>query len=412
MSPHLLELLDLSFRWVHVIAGIMWIGNSLLFNWLDRNLRPSSRGAAEVYGDIWLLHSGAFYFVEKTSLSGQPMPRPLHWFKWQAYTTWLSGAALLIALYYVGGRALLVDPSRTSLSPLAGVGVGVAAIVLGWVVYDEIWKRVAPRSMATAGVLSVVALAGMAYGLTSLLSGRAAFLHLGAVLATIMAANVAHVIMPSQRKLVAAVTAGAPPDPAVAWAAKTRSIHNNYLTFPVIVLMLSNHFPGVYGNRYSWGLMLVLIAIGAAVRHILNVRFTNPRWRTALVATLAAGFAVLFVASRASNGLDVMANASGVATIPATVSFEEVRSIIDRRCAACHSQSPSIPDFGAPPAGVSFDDPARIQALVARIRVRAVETRTMPLGNRTRMTDRERAILGRWIDSQTPAQASRPASNP
>ena len=398
MPQHLLELLDLSFRWVHVIAGIMWIGNSLLFNWLDRNLRPSSRGAPEVYGDIWLLHSGAFYFVEKTSLSGQPMPRPLHWFKWQAYTTWLSGAALLIAMYYVGGRALLTDPAKSALSPLAAVGVGVAAILLGWIVYDLVWKYVAPRSTALAGGLSVVALAGFAYGLTSLLSGRAAFLHAGVMLATIMAANVGHVIMPSQRKLVAAVTAGVPPDPVVAWAAKTRSIHNNYMTFPVIVLMLSNHFPGVYGNRYSWQLMLVLIAIGAAVRHILNIRFAFPRWRPALALTLAAGFAVLFIVGRMSDGIDVGASGLGAQSLPAAVSFADARSIIDRRCAACHSQAPSIPDFGSPPAGVSFDDPARIQALADRIRVRAVETRTMPLGNRTHMTDRERAILARWIE--------------
>jgi uncharacterized membrane protein len=394
---------------VHVIAGIMWIGNSLLFNWLDRNLRPSSRGAAEVYGDIWLLHSGAFYFVEKTSLSGQPMPRPLHWFKWQAYTTWLSGAALLIAMYYVGGRALLVDSATSSVSPLGAVGVGVAAIVFGWIIYDLLWKLVAPRSMAVAGAASIAALAALTYGLTTLLSGRAAFLHVGAVLATIMAANVAHVIMPSQRKLVAAVNAGEPPSAAIAWAAKTRSIHNNYLTFPVIVLMLSNHFPGIYGNRYNWLLMLVLIATGAAVRHILNVRFTFPQWRPALAATIAAGFAALFVIGRASDGLDVTATGSDRAGVPAVVSFEEVRSIVDRRCAACHSQSPSIPDFGAPPAGVSFDDPARIQALATRIRVRAVETRTMPLGNRTHMTDRERAVLARWIDRQAPRDASRPA---
>jgi uncharacterized membrane protein len=292
----------------------------------------------------------------------------------------------------------LTDPATSSLSPLAAVGVGVGAIVVAQIVYDALWTMVGPRSMAAAGGLSIAGLVALAYGLTSLLSGRAAYLHMGAVLATIMAANVAHVIMPSQRKLVAAVTAGQPPDPAVAWAAKTRSIHNNYLTFPVIVLMLSNHFPGVYGHRYSWQLMLVLIAIGAAVRHILNIRFTFPRWRPVLALTLSAGFAVLFVAGRASDGIGLAANSLDAANLPAEVSFADVRSIIDRRCAACHSQSPSITDFGAPPVGVSFDDPARIQALAARIRVRAVETRTMPLGNRTHITDRERAILARWIE--------------
>ena len=394
---HLLELLDLTFRWVHVIAGIMWIGNSMLFNWLDRNLRPS-RGGPEVYGDIWLLHSGGFYFVEKTSLSGQPMPRPLHWFKWQAYTTWLSGAALLIVVYYVGGRALLTDPAKAALTPWMAMAVAVGGIVIGWLMYDVLWRYVAPRSETAAGVISVVALVLIVYGLTSMLSGRAAFLHVGALLATIMAGNVALTIMPSQRVLVDAVAAGRSPDPAVAQAAKTRSIHNNYLTFPVIVLMLSSHFPGVYGRSSSWLLLLLLIAIGALVRHILNIRFTFRQWVPALGLTLVAGFFVLFVASRAGGGGGAVPDVAAAADIPAQVTFADARSIIDRRCSACHSAAPSITEFGAMPGGVSFDDPARIQALAARIRVRAVETRTMPLGNRTRMTDRERALLARWID--------------
>jgi uncharacterized membrane protein len=396
MSGHLIELLDLTFRWVHVIAGIMWIGNSLLFNWLDRNLRPSSRGAPELYGDIWLLHSGAFYFVEKTSLAGQPMPAPVHWFKWQAYTTWLSGTALLIVVYYVGGRALLVDPSRMALTPTAAVSIAVGTIVVGWLVYDVLWQYVAPRSETLAGVLSVSALVLIVFGATTVLSGRAAFLHIGAMLATIMAGNVAMTIMPSQRVLVDAVAAGTPPDPKVAAAAKTRSIHNNYLTFPVIVLMLSNHFPGVYGHHASWLLSLVLIAIGALVRHVLNIRVTFAQWVPALGATLATGFAVLFLVGRpVSSAPTVTHNA-----VPAQVSFEDARSIIDRRCSACHSASPSITEFGPTPGGVSFDDPARIEALAERIRVRAIETRTMPLGNRTHMTDVERAALARWLVSR------------
>ena len=393
MSGHLIELLDLTFRWVHVIAGIMWIGNSLLFNWLDRNLRPSSRGAPELYGEIWLLHSGAFYFVEKTSLAGQRMPAPLHWFKWQAYTTWLSGTALLIVVYYVGGRALLVDPARMALTPTAAVSIAVGTIAVGWLLYDILWQFVAARAQLLAGVLSVSALVLTAFGATSMLSGRAAFLHVGAMLATIMAGNVATTIMPSQRVLVDAVAAGRPPDPKVAAAAKLRSIHNNYLTFPVIVLMVSNHFPSVYGHRASWLLLLALIAIGALVRHILNVRFTFTQWIPALGLTLAAGFAVLFVVGRPASSARVVPGGA----VPAQVSFEDARSIIDRRCAACHSASPAITEFGPTPGGVSFDDPERIRALAERIRVRAIETRTMPLGKRTRMTELERATLARWL---------------
>ena len=404
MGARTLELLDLVVRWVHVIAGIMWIGNSLLFNWLDRNLRPSTRGGEGMYGEIWLLHSGGFYFVEKTALAGQPLPVPLHWFKWQAYTTWLSGAALLLVVYYVGGRSLLVDPARAALSPGMAVAVAAGSILVGGMTYDFLWKRVAPRSAAAAGALSIAALVAIVVALTSLLSGRAAFLHVGALLATIMAANVAHVIMPSQRELVAAVGAGTRPDPAIAARAKTRSIHNNYLTFPVIALMVSGHFPGLYGQSLSWLILLVIIAAGAAVRHVLNVRYTFRRWVPTLAGTIALTLAALWLLARPTASSQAMAARDGGATAaaPRAVSFAEVRPIIDRRCAACHSQSPSITDFGPTPAGVSFDTPERMHALAQRIRVRAVDTRTMPPGNRTRITDEERAALGWWVDQGAP----------
>ena len=398
MSARVLEVLDLAFRWVHVIAGIMWIGNSLLFNWLDRNLRPSAHAAPELYGDIWLLHSGGFYFVEKTSLAGQSMPRPLHWFKWQAYTTWLSGAALLIVVYYLAGRGLLVDPTRAALSSGVALAVAVGSIVLGWLAYDLTWRLVGPRSAMIAGVISIVALVALVIALTSLLSGRAAFLHVGALLATIMAGNVAMTIMPSQRVLVDEVAAGRPPDPAVAAAAKTRSIHNNYLTFPVIVLMLSNHFPGIYGHSASWLMLLALIAVGVAVRHILNIRYTFSPWVPTLGLTIAAGFVALVVVGRPRPSSSGTPNAAAAGDLPAQVSSADARSIIDRRCTACHSATPSIADFGPAPGGVSFDDPSRIEALAERIRARAIDTRTMPLGNRTNMTDRERALLARWLD--------------
>ena len=397
MSPRVLELLDLAFRWVHVIAGIMWIGNSLLFNWLDRNLTPASRGGAEKYGEIWLLHSGAFYFVEKTSLAGQPMPRPIHWFKWQAYTTWLSGTALLIVVYYLGGRALLTDPSRAAITAGMAMAIAAGSIVVGWIVYDLLWRFVGRRSTMTAGVLSIVSLVAIVVGLTSVLSGRAAFIHVGALMATIMAGNVAMTIMPSQRVLETAVAAGQPPDSAVAANAKTRSIHNNYLTFPVIVLMLSTHFPSVYGHRLNWLALLILIAVGATVRHLLNVRYTFGPWVPALSLTIGSGLVALFLVVRV-NTVDTNAGTTLATDVPAQVTFADVRSIIDRRCTACHSVNPSIAEFGPAPGGIAFDDPARIEALAGRIRARAVETRTMPVANRTNMTERERAMLARWLD--------------
>ncbi|HEX6250993.1 MAG TPA: urate hydroxylase PuuD, partial [Gemmatimonadaceae bacterium] len=388
-----LELLDLIARWVHVIAGIMWIGNSLLFNWLDRILEPSSRRGEGMQGETWLVHSGGFYFLEKTLLVGQQLPRPLHWFKWQAYTTWISGAVLLVVVYYAGGRALLAGGVRPDLSPSAAVAVAVGAIVAAWLAYDLLWRFVAPRSKATAAVLSLAALVALTWLLTHALSGRAAFLHVGAALGTIMAGNVAMTIMPSQRALVAGVTQGRGSDTAIAEQAKMRSIHNNYLTFPVVVLMLSSHFPSFYGHRLSWLILLVLIAAGAAVRHLMNVRFTYRRWIPGLAATVAVGIAALYLLVNSPGG-----RGRGLAGVDpgGEVTFAEVRSVIDRRCTVCHSAQPSDDSFGPAPGGAAFDTPEQIHALSLRIRERAVGTRTMPPANKTRITDEERAILGRW----------------
>jgi uncharacterized membrane protein len=399
VSGGTIELIDLVARWIHVIAAIMWAGNSMLFNWLDRNLRPPSPEASGgpasqgTLGNIWLLHSGAFYFVEKTLLGGHPLPRPLHWFKWQAYTTWWSGVVLLIAVYYFGGRATLADASVAPLSHRLAVLIAVTAIVVGWTLYESMQRFVAPHSPRVALAIWITGLAAIAIALTHLLNGRAAFLHVGAMLGTIMAANVALTIIPSQRELVASVAEGRGADPAVSARAKRVSIHNNYFTFPVIVLMLISHFPAVYGSRLSWLLLLVLVAAGAAVRHVLNIRFTFPQWRPALAGTLVASVLALIAILRVGSAM----NTAAVPDVSAPVNFTEARRVIDRRCAACHSASPSDVSFGAAPGGVMFDTPEQILAHVAQIRERAVVTRTMPPGNKTRITDAEREMLGRWI---------------
>src|SRR5689334_8370625 len=246
----------------------MWIGNSLLFNWLDRNLRRPSSTVHAAIGEIWLLHSGGFYFVEKTLLDGQPVPRPLHWFKWQAYTTWLSGAALLVIVYYAGGRAILADPAIAPLSHRAAVFVGVGSIAAGLALYEAMQRWVAPSRARFATAVWLAGLTAIAITDTRLLSGRAAFLHVGAMLGTIMAANVFLTIVPSQHELVRSVVEGGAGDPAISARAKRVSIHNNYFTFPVIVLMVSSHFPAVYSHPWSWLLLIILAAAGAGVRHV------------------------------------------------------------------------------------------------------------------------------------------------
>ena len=397
MNGVAIELLDLVVRWVHVIAGIMWVGNSMLFNWLDRNLRP--RSDADVYGDIWLLHSGGFYLVEKnkgerSATGDRSLPRPLHWFKWQAYITWLSGAALLLIVYYLGGRALLVDPAVAEISSRTGVAIAAGTIVVGVVVYETIWRLLGERAYALATVLSVALLIVAIELLLSRLGGRAAYLHVGALLGTIMAANVAYTIMPSQRELVAALSEGREPSQAIADRAKTRSIHNNYLTFPVIVLMLSAHFPSLYARDRSDLTLLVLIAAGAAVRHVMNIRFTFARWRWALAGVVATATGLLIVQ------VILPATQSATArTDTVSASFDDARHVIDRRCAACHSSEPSDVSLGVMPGGVAFDTPDQVRLMAPRILER-VTTKTMPPGNKTRMTDAERALVAAWASRQ------------
>ena len=393
MNAGVWEGADLVARWVHVIAGIMWVGNSLLFNWLDRNLDSK----AEHYqgsGAIWLLHSGGFYYVEKTLLPGQKLPVPLHWFKWQAYTTWLSGLALLIIVYWAGGRATM--GAAPGDQPAAAIGAAVM-IFIGWAIYEIMNRFVAPRVPAISLVLWIAALVGISYVMMKTLDPRAAYLHVGAMLGTIMAGNVFFTIVPSQRKLVASVEHGAQAQ-AVADSARAKrvSIHNNYFTFPVIVLMVSNHFPSLYGANDAWQILLVLIAGGAAVRLILNVRYTLRLWQPILAGTLAATLLLvhLFHNQKAPTGIVVLD--------PATASFGQARRIIDRRCAACHSATPSDLTFGAAPAGVMFDTPEQIAAHANRINERAVVSRTMPPANKTNITDAERDVLRRWFAAGAP----------
>lgn len=397
MTARLWELLDLAARWVHVIASIMWVGNSLLFVWLDRVLERSSRSGEGVTGEAWLLHSGGFYFVEKTQLVGQPLPRTLHWFMWQAYITWISGMVLLFAVYYVGRRAALVDPAVAPLHHLAAVGIGLGTVLGGVSVYEIMQRFVAPRAPRLANALLLPGFVGAVYLLTHTLSGRAAFLHVGAMLASIMAGNVAHTIIPSQRELVRSVAKGGRADAAISARAKRVSIYNNYIVFPVIALMLSGHFPALYSNRWSWVILLVIVAGGVGVRHAMNLRHTTPRWRLDLAGTVAATAGALYLlialpAASASSTIDAAAGA------PAQVTFADARHVIDRRCAACHSQQPSDSSFGVAPGGVALDLPAQIRTHAARIKERAVVTRTMPPANKTHITDVERAILGRWVD--------------
>ena len=393
MPTFVLEWLNLALRWIHVIAGILWIGDSFLFMWMDRSLTAPSRARdGAVVGELWMVHSGGFYEVVKRShLAPNEVPDRLHWFMWEAYTTWISGFFLLGVVYYFGGAVYLLDRGRPGLGQGAAIGLSLGVLIIGYVVYDALWSSPLARRPRLAATISFALIVGACLGLTRLFSGRAAFIHVGAVLGTLMAANVAHHIIPAQRKMLAATRAARPVDVALGERAKARSIHNHYLTLPVLFTMLSSHFPATYGHPLAWLVLVLLIIVGAAAKVVMNQRGRSSRW------VLAAGGAALVAVIALTARVPGAATAGPDLSRAPPVTFAQARAIIDRRCSSCHAARPSHPSFPQPPSGVILDDPERIRSLASRIMERAVVTRTMPLGNLTGMTEEERITLGAWI---------------
>jgi uncharacterized membrane protein len=385
MDPYANEWLDLLVRWLHVIAAIAWIGASFYFIALDNHLRPPTDEADNergVGGEAWEIHGGGFYQVQKYRVAPRTLPEPLHWFKWEAYTTWLSGFALLIVLYYVNANTYLIDRSVADLRPWQAIGISVALLAAAWLVYDGLCRLI-PNDLALAAVLLVLVTLA-AWGVSHLFSGRAEYIQIGAMLGTMMAGNVVFVIIPAHWELVRAKQAGREPDAAAGLRAKQRSIHNNYLTLPVVFTMISNHFPITYGHSYSWLILVALLVIGAWVRHFFNLRQTGrTAWLIPVTAALA--IAVLAVAIRPHSS-------SGGTAVP----FTRAQAIVEARCVPCHSAQPTKVD--SPPMGIVFDTPKQITAQASLIEQVAVRTKVMPLGNQTGMTQAERDALGAWID--------------
>lgn len=392
MEAHILEWLNLIARWVHVIAAIMWIGDSFLFMWMDRSLEPKKDNTDDaVVGEMWMVHSGGFYQVEKRKyLAQNNIPKVLHWFKWEAGITWISGFLLLIIVYYAAAGVYLTDPKVMALTHGQAVGLSLGMLVLGWAVYDLLWSSKLRQYARPLQAVSFLLLLGAAYVFTHLFSGRAAFLHIGALMGTVMAANVWMRILPAQRALLAATHAGTKPDVTLGMRAKLRSTHNHYMTLPLLFTMLSNHFPSTYSHRHAW-LVFALIAIfGASLKQIMIVkRDTHPVIWGALIISLATALWMTKVEEQVA-----------VVQVPPgpPVAISEVRAIVERRCVSCHGEHPTNPAFPAAPVGVVLDNDERLQTLAPRIRVRAVVQATMPLGNLTGMTDEERVLLGRWVD--------------
>src|SRR5262245_23948437 len=388
-----LEWLNLVVRWVHVIAGSMWIGDSFLFMWMDRSLvAPSRKREGAVVGELWMVHSGGFYEVVKRKyLAPNEVPAHLHWFMWEAYTTWISGFFLLGIVYYFGGALFLVDRNVSSIGVGAAIALSLGSLIVGYTLYEALWSSPLARRPALAGVVSFLLLIAATWGLTHVLSGRAAFVHIGALLGTIMVANVAHHIIPAQNRMLAATRAGTPVDTTLGEKAKRRSTHNHYLTLPVLFTMLSSHFPTTYSHPQAWLVLTLLVIVGASAKYAMNFRGASNRWVVA--AGLASLAGVITLTARVPGPAGATPELRGAPV----VSFSEAHAILERRCVNCHARHPSNPSFPEPPGGVVFDTPDRIRAFAPRILERAVVTQTMPLGNLTGMTEDERRTLGAWI---------------
>ena len=382
---------NLLLRWTHFIAGIAWIGSSFYFIWLDRALTASAQARPGVEGDLWMVHSGGFYQVEKRRPAPGEIPPVLHWFKYEALFTWITGIALLVLVYYLTG-AYLLDPGVSRISRGAAIALGVGVLAAGWLVYDLLWRSPLARRQGgvVAAAISWLLLAAVSYATCRLLSGRAAFMHVGSLIGTIMVANVWLCILPAQQQMLDATRAGRPADFTLGERAKVRSVHNSYMTFPLLFIMLSNHFPATYANPRNWLVLLLLFVAGAAVRHAMIGRGASSRW--ALVPAGLALAAAMFIST--PKGSAAPSSSGAADSIPP---FYAVRAVIELRCQPCHSQYQSDRTFGPAPGGVTFDTPESVARLAERIRVRTVETKTMPLANKTGMTLAEREMLARWI---------------
>jgi uncharacterized membrane protein len=391
MEAYATDWLQLILRWVHLITGIAWIGASFYFVWLDNSLEPpQDPGDADkgVGGELWAVHGGGFYVVRKFRVAPEALPRTLHWFKWEAYWTWISGFSLLVVMYYLHARVYLIDAAVWDLSPWQAIALSLALIAGGWLVYDQLCKRLGftRETWIAAAMLGFVAL--VAWALSYVYSGRGLYIQLGAMLGTIMVANVAHVIIPAQRKLVEAKRRGVAPDPVDGLRGKQRSVHNNYFTLPVLFLMISNHYPLTYGNAHGWAVLVAIVVLAAWVRHFFNLRHRGRVvWAIPVTAALgAAALAVAIAPSRAPQP-------------DAPVAFAQVQSIVATRCASCHAEHPTQAGFAVAPKDVKLDTPERIVASAPRIYEQAVTTKAMPIGNLTGMTDAERATIAAWVQA-------------
>lgn len=397
MATILWDWINFGVRWLHVIAGIAWIGSSFYFVHLDASLKRRAGLPQGAGGEAWQVHGGGFYHMVKYMVAPSKMPEDLTWFKWEAYATWSSGFFLLVLLYYAHADIYLVDPLSFDLPRWVAVLTSLCMLVLGWVIYDELCKSRLGQNESVLAALGFVFLVAVAWLSTHLFSGRGAYMQTGALIGTIMAANVGMIIIPNQKKVVASLLAGEAPDPALGIQAKQRSMHNNYLTLPVLFIMLSNHQPLAFASRWNWLIIALVLIVGAVIRHFYNVRHKGGAspWWTWGVAAIGAILIILLSLAGPSH-------AERRAELPAAgteVAFDDVQNIVMARCSMCHAQEPLWPGIAQPPKNVVLDDPILIQTHAREIYLQAAVTDAMPPANVTELEPAERGLIRAWYES-------------
>ncbi len=385
---HLMEWLNIVTRLMHITFGIAWIGASFYFVFLENALNRTKDVRDELAGNLWAIHGGGFYYLEKYKVAPKTIPKHLHWFKYEAYFTWLSGFCLLFVVYYFNASALLIDKNVLDITPLYGIGIGIGSFVVAWIMYDLLCKSPLIKKPVWFTLTGLTVLVGFAYFYSHVFSSRAAYIHFGAMIGSIMVANVFFVIIPAQKAMVKAARQGVPVNPQLGKNALSRSLHNNYFTLPVLFVMISNHFPTTFGYENPW-LILIIISVGTAgVKHYLNLREKGQ-----LAVWIMPVSVVILLA-----GAFISAPPKDPEACNTKIEFSEVNAIIQARCISCHSSKPTDDVYKAPPNGVMYDTPDDISKKKDLIMQRVVVTKTMPQNNKTNMTDKERDIIRCWIE--------------
>lgn len=389
-------------RWLHVVTAIAWIGSSFYFIALDLGLRKAADLPPGAHGEEWQVHGGGFYHIRKYLVAPEQMPEHLTWFKWESYSTWLSGAALLMIVYWAGGELFLIDPAKADLTLWQGILVSAASLSIGWLVYDRLCKSGLAERPTVLMLLLFVLLVAMGWGYNQVFTGRAVMLHLGAFTATIMTANVFFIIIPNQKVVVADLIAGRTPDAKYGKIAKLRSTHNNYLTLPVVFLMLSNHYPLAFASPYNWVIAALVFLMGVTIRHWFNTRHAragSPWWTWGATVLLFAAIVWLSTLPGAQTIEEAEARpmTPAEARLASAPGFDEVFDVVQGRCAMCHSREPAWDGIARAPRGVAFDTAADVARHAREIYLQSGRTDAMPPANVSFMEPEERAAIRRWV---------------